>query len=76
MTDGECVGYSCRCMKCYKTIRHYYGQGCQSCGASHKEAWGDDMPYDPPTLSTTCECGAIKCRTTHAQWCPLWKRYK
>lgn len=23
-----------------------------------------------------CECGAAKCNTTHAHWCPLYRRYK
>lgn len=26
-------------------------------------------------LPLKCECGAEKCKTTHAHWCPMWKEH-
>lgn len=28
----------------------------------------------PPALEIKCECGADKCKTTHAMYCPKYKK--
>lgn len=34
----------------------------------------DEVPaLETGTIILACECGAEKCKTTHASWCPKYK---
>ena len=42
--------------------------------------FSSQKPYVPPSeehaiRTTTCECGAVKARSTHATWCPCYKGF-
>lgn len=39
-----------------------------------EEHWGLVRVRDAD-MSPKCECGAEKCKTTHANWCPKWKEF-
>ena len=60
----------------YKTIATVYGYG----GGWIDEERSPILPYVPQhaevVVEPKCECGAVKCKTTHATWCPISNQRK
>lgn len=48
----------------------------QSVGGLNFIEYDDKDSFKITSKPYVCECGAVKCRTTHAHWCPMYKAYK